>query len=81
MQLNPRLLVNLLVKLTKNEYPNGGHGGAPPLPSSSVQFGSGEYTRERLVRSGIGESLGQPPNSEFRKVYWLMRLMRLMRLE
>ena len=32
MQLNPRLLVNLLVKLTKNEYPNGGHGGGSPLP-------------------------------------------------
>ena len=33
--INPRILVNLLVKLTKNEYPiGGGHGGglyaAPP---------------------------------------------------
>ena len=39
MQLNPRLLVNLLVKLTKNEYPNGGHGGAPPCPVPVVGVG------------------------------------------
>ena len=50
MQLNPRLLVNLLVKLTKNEYPNGGHGGGLPL----CQFqglGPGNTLGERLETS------------------------------
>ncbi len=46
-QSNPRILVNLLAKLTRTN-PDGGHGGG--LPSASSRAGSGEYTRERLVR-------------------------------
>ena len=62
MQSNPRILVNLPVilvktlvnlpvKLTKNEPLMGAMGGLPSA-SSSCQAGSGEYTRERLVRLG-----------------------------
>ncbi len=49
MQSNPRILVNLLVKLTRI-----GLGGA---------IGAGEYTRERLVRLG-GLAEGQGPGAQ-----------------
>ncbi len=52
MQSNPRISVNVLVisvKILVKRTLTGAMGG---LPSAQLQgFGSGEYTRERLVRS------------------------------
>ncbi len=56
--INPRILANLPAKLTRKN-PYGGHGGAPPLPVP-VPVGSGECTRERLVRLGdLAEGQGR----------------------
>ena len=56
MQTKPRLLVNLLVKLTRMN-PNGGHGGGGlPSASSSCQLGPGNTL-------GRGSYLGSASNS------------------
>ena len=71
MQLNPRLLVNLLVKLTKNEYPNGGHGGGSPpaqfqLPVGVRGIHSGEARtsdQHQIVQQWLGGPLPRKPSS------------------
>ncbi len=53
LHANQTQIISKFTSKTNQKEPlRGGHGGAPPSASSSCQFGSGEYTRERLVRLG-----------------------------